>query len=184
MSLEVFDRAIGQEGYLYELNKGVIDVSHIPRLSHFRVLDAIRDQLVGYRLAHPGVIYLMGSGAECKVLIGSMESERHPDWSVYLRPPPPGDEQPWSVWIPEIVIEVVSESSHARDYDDKPPEYLALGVSENWIFDPTSKTATFKTRWRGVWRDKVLKPGQSYATHLLPGFKLDLRRVFGSRGSK
>ena len=34
----------------------------------------------------------MGS-MECKVLIGDLESERHPDLAIYLSPPPPIEEQ-------------------------------------------------------------------------------------------
>ena len=33
-------------------------------------------------------------------------------------------------------------------------------------------------RYRGQWRPKVLKPTQKYTINLLPGFTLDLKRVF------
>jgi len=181
MSLDDFDKAIGQPGYVYELYKGVIEVSDVPKLPHGKVVRALSKDLERYDDEHPGVIYHMAGGGDCKLLDAEDDSERHPDWSIYLRAEPPGDEQPWSVWVPEIVVEVVSESSRERDYEQKPPQYLALGVMENWILDPIANTATFKTRWRGLWRDKVLRPGQRpgqrYATHLLPGLKLDVRKL-------
>ena len=34
MSLEEFDHAEGQEGYLYELSRGVITVADVPRRRH------------------------------------------------------------------------------------------------------------------------------------------------------
>jgi hypothetical protein len=42
MSLEEFDKAEGQEGYLYELSKGIITVLDLPDLRHLMQLDAIR----------------------------------------------------------------------------------------------------------------------------------------------
>jgi hypothetical protein len=42
MSLDHFDRATGQEGHLYELNKGVIEVVDVPQPSHGRQVHALR----------------------------------------------------------------------------------------------------------------------------------------------
>jgi Uma2 family endonuclease len=83
----------------------------------------------------------------------------------------------WSIWVPAIVIEVLSKSSAKRDYDDKPPEYLTFGVDEYWIVDAFKQQMTAKLRWRGQWKDKLLKPTQKHSTRLLPGFSLDLKRV-------
>ena len=49
---------------------------------------------------------------ECKVLIAAMESERHPDIAVYLDPPRNRKGRAmWRTWFPDLIIEVVSESS-------------------------------------------------------------------------
>jgi hypothetical protein len=85
MSLDDFDEAIAQEGYLYELNKGVIEVSGLPQPDHAMQIQELRDQLVQYRLANPGTIAMIGGGGEAKMLIGPAQSERHPDLSVYPR---------------------------------------------------------------------------------------------------
>lgn len=180
MSLDDFDRAVPAQGYLYELNKGVVEVSDVPKLKHGRVVAFLRRILALYEDAHPDRINYMASGAEAKLLSEPDESERHPDWLIYLSPPPADEDHPWSRWVPEIVIEVVSESSVRRDYEEKPGEYLNLGVREYWIIDPLKQIITLKTRWRGIWKDRVLKPGQSYETMLLPGFKLEARKVLGA----
>jgi hypothetical protein len=36
-------------------------------------------------------------------------------------------------------------------------------------------------RWRGQWRPKAVKGDQKYATRLLPGFSLELKRVFRTK---
>lgn len=179
MSLDDFDRAIADEGYIYELGNGVIQVSGIPDPKHFAEMQEVRDQFVAYRLSHPDRIHSVGGGGEAKLLIGPMQSERHPDISVYLTPPPEVSDV-WSLWIPRIVVEVVSPRSAKRDYQEKPPEYLEFGVDEYWIVDAPKGQMTAFSRWRGQWKKKIIKPPQKHTTHHLPGFSLDLKKVLAA----
>lgn len=174
MSLDDFDTAIGREGKLYELSRGVIVVSDVPNPPHARALDATSLQFWGYRLAHPGVIHAVHGGADCKLLIEGTESERHPDLAVYKTPAPGDDSSVWSIWVPEIVVEVVSVDSVKRDYEEKPEDYLQFGVKEYWIVDPLGGVVVIHRRVRGRWRVRTLKPGQHHATALLPGFAFDV----------
>jgi Uma2 family endonuclease len=82
--------------------------------------------------------------------------------------------------VPEIVIEIVSESSRKRDYEVKPEEYLQLGIEEYWIIDAAKKQMTVLLRWRGQWKPLFVRPPKRYTTRFLPGFALDLRRVFAA----
>ena len=177
MSLAEFDVADGKEGYLYELNKGTIEVTNIPHRSHFAQQTAIVEQLMVYKSQNPQVVHAIGTPDSTKVLIEAEQSERHPDVAVYTTPMPDVDEI-WSIWVPTIAVEVVSESSAKRDYEDKPGEYLAFGISEYWIVDEFKKQMTVLSRYRGIWKDKIVKPSQKYTTRHLPGFSLDLKRVF------
>ena len=45
-SLSDFDKAVAQEGYCYELGKGIIEVSDVPHPSHFFQLQELRDPRV------------------------------------------------------------------------------------------------------------------------------------------
>src|SRR6516162_4254600 len=88
MSLAEFEHAEVQEGYLYELSRGIITVVDVPKGLHALQLIAVRRQLSAYDFLHPGrVMGIMGS-MECQLLIGDLESERHPDVAIYLSPPP------------------------------------------------------------------------------------------------
>ena len=182
MSLDDFNEAIGQDGHTYELNRGVIEVSGIPDLPHGRQLQEVRDQLTLHKLTRVGSIDYLGGGGEAKMLIASVESERHPDLSVYTTRPPPGvtGAAVWAVWVPAIVVEVVSARSGRRDYDEKPDEYLAAGVGEYWIVDADQRRFTALTRDGNQWRPAVYEPSQAYTTGVLPGFSLDLARVFAT----
>ena len=179
MSLDRFDRATGQEGHLYELNKGVIEVVDVPDPTHGKQVQALRNQFARYQDAHPGAIDFVGGSGEAKILLSSDQSERHPDLSVYLRAQPQG-KNVWAAWVPEIVIEVVSPRSVKRDYEDKPAEYLDFGVREYWIVDPMKQQMTAMVRHAGRWETRVVKPPQKYSTYLLPGFTLNLKRVLSA----
>jgi Uma2 family endonuclease len=175
MTLDEFDAAEGAEGHLYELGKGVIAVTDVPGKPHMAQVRALRRQLSAYDAAHPDVIYDVMTGSEAKILVADDQSERHPDLSIYKTPPPETDL--WSTWIPEIVIEVVSPSSAQRDYEEKPPEYLAFGVSEYWIVDTQKQQMTVLRRSRGRWAPTDVKHGETYQSRLLPGFTLDVTAV-------
>jgi Uma2 family endonuclease len=176
MSLEDFDLAEIQEGYCYELSRGVITVSDVPNPRHFAQVIAIRRQLSAYDLAHPGRIHGIAAGSDCKILLADLESERHPDVAVYKDPPP--EEDIWATWIPQIVIEVVSPASEHRDYQEKREEYLLFGVSEYWIVDANRQEMTVLRRWGGRWREQIIKPPEVYRTRLLPGFEFACALVF------
>src|SRR5687767_1492275 len=75
MTLDAFDRATGEEGYLYELNKGVIEVTDVPHPRHMAQLLELRDQLVAYKLKHPGVIYAITGSNDSKILLADDQSE-------------------------------------------------------------------------------------------------------------
>jgi Uma2 family endonuclease len=177
MSLEDFDRAEGAQGYLYELSRGMVTVTNVPNRHHFAQVNAIRRQVSGYESSHPDQIHAIAGGSDCKILIASLESERHPDLAIY-RTPMPADEDLWAVWVPELVIEVVSPESSHRDYEEKPEEYLQFGVREYWIIDLDRDEMLVLRRSGGRWARRVVKPGERYRTRLLPDFEFDLAAVF------
>ncbi|MDQ3624883.1 MAG: Uma2 family endonuclease, partial [Verrucomicrobiota bacterium] len=120
-------------------------------------------------------IYSVATGSEAKILVADDQSERHPDLLIYKTPPPATDV--WSTWVPEIVIEVVSANSATRHYEEKPPEYLAFGVSEYWIVYSDKGQMTVLRRSGGRWAPTVLKSGETYRTRLLSGLELNLAAV-------
>ncbi len=152
----------------------------VPNFRHLAQVQAIRNQLVVYQESHKGIIHTISSSLESKILIASVQSERHPDLSVYCTPPPDLDDV-WSLWVPQIVIEVVSPSSAKRDYHEKPDEYLEFGIDEYWIVDAQKQQMTALVRWRGQWKPRIVKTSQKYTTTQLPGFSLDLGRVFAAK---
>jgi Putative restriction endonuclease len=183
MSLAEFEHAKVQEGYLYELSRGIITVSDVPNRRPMLLLNAVKDQLYLYKLTQRGRIYAINTGGECKLLVPAFESERHPDLSLYLTEPPLIENANlWHHWFPEIVIEVVSPSSRKRDYEEKPEEYLRLGAKEYWIVDGGKKVMVVMRRVRNRWVETTITPPEIYRTRLLPGLEFSIEAVFRAAG--
>ena len=172
MSLDEFDTAEAVEGRIYELSRGEVVVTDVPNPPHARTVSTLRRQLTAYQFSSAGIIYDLLGGLECKLLIEPTQSERHPDLAVYKTAPPAEDSTAWSLWVPEIVVEVVSPGSEDRDYREKAEDYFHTGVKEYWIIDGGRGTITIHRRVSGRWQKRELKKTDRYTTHLLPGFEL------------
>jgi Uma2 family endonuclease len=179
MTLDEFVDADFEEGWLYELARGVIDVTEVPGIHHGRIVGRLTRLFILHAEAHPGVINYRAGGGECRLRLPGMQSDRHPDQAIYLLPPPP-DESPWTGWVPEIVVEVVSPGGEDRDYVEKREEYLRAGVSEYWILDPGSRQLRVLHRAGDVWREAVVAPGATYRTRLLPGLEVRPDELLGA----
>jgi Uma2 family endonuclease len=181
MTLEEFEHAEALGGHVYELSRGVVTVVDVPHRRHLAQLDEIKEQLYVYKRQHRDVIHRIAGGSDCKILLKDVESERHPDLAIYKSQP--ANEQDWSTWIPELVIEIVSPGSETRDYEQKPEEYLAFGVMEYWIVDAAKEEILVMRRSAGRWANQVLKADAKYKTRLLPDFELDVAPIFAAARS-
>ena len=178
MSLKDFEFVETQEGYHYELSRGYITVSQVAKLYHALIIAAVRNQLVVFQIAHPDSIFAILGSADCKLLVREWESERHPDLSVYLtKPEGRKDSKLWRRWLPELVIEVVSERSVDRDYIDKRQEYFDLGIKEYWIVDAKRAQVVVLRRGKSDWIEKRVGPDGVVTTKLLPGFELPFKAI-------
>lgn len=177
-TLEEFIDADFQEGYLYELNRGAIEVTEIPGINHGRIVHRLARLFILYAEDHPGIINYMAGSGECRLRLPGMVSDRHPDQAIYLDPPPPGN-SPWTRWIPHIVVEVVSEGGEDRDYVIKREEYLRIGVREYWIIDPRTREMRILGREGDVWSETILKERAVYRTPFLPGLEVRLEELIG-----
>jgi Putative restriction endonuclease len=186
MSLREFEFARVEEGHSFELARGYVVVSDLPpSYFHSMQLAVIRTRLGHYSLENPSAVHVVLNSVSCKLLIPTWESERHPDLAVYLTAPRgPKDRTLWRTWVPELVVEVVSESSRDRDYTQKRDEYWSLGVKEYWIVDAKLEQVLVLRRGRAKWTETTLGPADVCETKLLPGFKLPCRVVFEAAGEE
>jgi Uma2 family endonuclease len=75
--------------------------------------------------------------------------------------------------IADIVIEVLSPESDARDRGDKFVEYEAAGVPEYWLFDPMRQDALIYGRGEDGYYHRLPRDEQGrLISQVLPGFVL------------
>jgi Uma2 family endonuclease len=182
MTLEEFIDAEFEEGFLYELSGGVVEVTEVPGPNHGRIVLRLARLFFRYNEQHPGVIDYQAGCGECRLRLPGMSSDRHPDQAIYLDPQPPGP-APWTRWIPHLAVEVVSEGGEDRDYVVKRQEYLAAGIREYWIIDPSLRQLRILIREGDAWAETILTEGQPYHTPYLPGLEVVLEELLGIPGA-
>ncbi len=173
LTTEEFDRARFVEGWRYELINEVLVVSPIPSLNERDPNEELGRWFRNYQESHP-----QGSALDLTIgeqTIETKKNRRRADrviWAGLGRLPDPNE-------TPTIIIELVSKGkiNQERDYVAKRAEYREIGVKEYWIIDRFSKTMTVCIFAADRDQELVIAADQTYATTLLPGYELPLRRL-------
>jgi Uma2 family endonuclease len=71
-----------------------------------------------------------------------------------------------------LVVEIVSPESDARDRGDKFVEYESAGIPEYWLIDPLRQQAVFYELTDGRYRPGTINEHGIYHSQALPGFWL------------
>ena len=179
MSLDDFHAAEWTSGHLYELSRGVVDVTEVPGVPHGLIVDRLAEMFILYRVARPGVITYRAGGSECRIRLPWMASDRHPDQAIYLTPIPELA-NPWAEWVPAIVVEVLSRGGEERDFVLKREEYRAMGVGEYWMLDRFARAMAVDRRVGDRYEELVVGIDEVHRTDLLPGLEVSVRRLLGA----
>jgi Uma2 family endonuclease len=107
--------------------------------------------------------------------LSSLRVCREPNLMVILNPRRAAPEDYMLDGAADICIEVVSESSVARDRGEKFVEYEQGGVREYWIFDYRRKEAIlYRRNEEGVFARQSEDEEGNYRTPLLPGLVINV----------
>jgi len=167
MTLAELQEAEVEDGYRYELARGVLEVTEVPGDPHGDVVANLFDAISRYRRDHRGFIGRYGGGSEFRFWLPRMVSGRNPDLGVVLQDAPKDHR---GRRIAALAAEVVSATSVKRDYETKREEYLAYGLLEYWIVDPRKRQVTVLTRHGDTWNELVVRNDQVIPSAVLPGF--------------
>jgi Uma2 family endonuclease len=177
LSLDEYLDADVEPGYRYELARGVLEVTNVPRDSHGEIVCNFYSAIAAYKRAHPGVIYRYGGAGEYQFVVPTMISGRNPDVAVTLKGTPKDSRgrRPAS-----FAVEVVSRGveAHERDHVTKPQEYLEYGLREYWIVDPFERRVTVLVRDGDAWAERVVAGDQSAESAVLPGFVVPVAELW------
>jgi len=174
VSAEEFAAAEFVEPWIYEREGGRLVVMSPDGQRH---VDGSQDWcqlLFDYRREHREVVAYVVQNAWVRVDDGT---DRIGDIGVYLKTE--GPVAPIPVRVPELMFEVVSpgRKSRDRDYVTKREEYHRLGIREYVIIDVTEKRVTVLRHAKGGYQERVLRPGDVYASALLPGLEIAIADV-------
>ena len=87
---------------------------------------------------------------------------------------------------PDLVVEVLSESTKKNDREAKFEDYAAHGVAEYWIIDPkrqTIETFTIDADTEAYAATGIVKMGQSVSSTILPNFTIPVKAVFDNNAN-
>lgn len=80
--------------------------------------------------------------------------------------------------IPDLIVEVVSPSTEARDRGVKFEDYAAHGVGEYWIVDPVAETVEIYRLADGRYPAVERQGDGLLSSDVVPGFEIPLRAIF------
>jgi Uma2 family endonuclease len=87
--------------------------------------------------------------------------------------------QDWVRGAPDLVVEILSPTTSARDRGIKLKAYARYGVGEYWIVDPVAQVIeVYRPTAEGFHLATTCGNGKTIETPLLPGFSLAVGSVF------
>lgn len=163
-----------QEDRLYELEDGVL-VEKAMGWQEAVLAAWIIAELAVYLKTHD-LGQVMGADGPLKILPGKVKL---PDvsfisWSRF--PKERLARRPIPALVPDLVIEVLSDTNTKREMERKLKQYFQAGVRLVWYIDPKTRSVrafTSPTAVTEIDEDGSLDGGQ-----VLPGFQLSLRELF------
>jgi len=163
-----------REDRLYELEDGVL-VEKAMGWQEAVLATWISSKIAAYLETHD-LGQVMGADGPLKILPGKVKL---PDvsfigWSRF--PKERLGRRPIPALVPDLVIEVLSDTNTKREMDRKLKQYFQAGVRLVWYIDPKTRSArafTSPTAVTEIDEDGSLDGGQ-----VLPGFRLSLRWLF------
>ncbi len=172
----------GETNWRYDIIDGVrVDMAS-PTAYHQRIAQKITRLLEDYEAAGRGLTF----AAPCDVQITLFPLRtRQPDVMFVsngrlgdrpLSAPPPLDA------VPELVVEVISDSDRERVLNAKIADFYAIGVDECWLVRPEDKTVAVLQASEDGWEQKALYGETETVTSLiLPNLTVAVADIFRVR---
>ena len=183
ITLEDYERAEYENGYVYEIIDGVLIESPNPVPTHDFWVMTILDCLMSYVNEYPKIANWVSPASEVDVGGRPGTTRPQPDVAVYRDFPNPVGLR-WNDVCPIVVAKVISGR---RDYKDTVRNrhlyWMAGGIVEYWIVDPREKplepvmTCLYRKPGTTEWEEMVVPFGKSYKCRALPKLSINLKRL-------
>jgi len=166
------------DGNRYELINGELFVSAAPLMSHQRASKRLFRKLDEYVESHDlGEVYYAPLDVDLTLPGATGDTRVQPD-ILFVAKARVNIIQERVQGAPDLVVEILSESTARVDLFDKRDAYRAAAVKEYWVVNPGDQTVTVYRFATGEPR-LVLSPKDTLTTPVLPGFQLSVAYIFG-----
>ena len=167
-------RLEAQEGILCELEYGVLVEkpmgwyeSLLAALIIGKLLNYLEKNDLGQVLGESGSLEILPGVVKIPD-VSFISWARFPDQSLPRRPIPS--------LVPDLAVEILSETNTKREMDAKLKRYFESGVRMVWYIDPSTRSAV---NYLGIDLSEEIGPdGTLLGGNLLPGFQLSLANLF------
>ena len=160
---------------IIELSEGRLIITPAPTTKHQRISSKLY-LLIGNFVSSKNLGEACYSPLDVRLLEGTI---RQPD--IVFMSNEHLDRITERYWgVPDLAIEILSESTAKEDRINKFFEYLQAGILEYWIVDPEAKTIDVYTLIKGAYvpygRWKI---GENAKSKLLVGFEVSIDEIMG-----
>jgi len=170
-------RRLPNDGRRYEVVRGFLYVTPAPSFDHQFAVWQLSRQLGNFVVENDlGIILLAPFDIR---LPGGIASPVQPD-VAFVRSgnqPRPGDGS--FEGVPDLVVEVLSRSTRARDRGIKMKRYAASGIPHYWIVDPRTRTLeAYRLTEDGYELTGTYGPGSTFRPELFPGLEIPIDELW------
>lgn len=80
--------------------------------------------------------------------------------------------------VPDLIVEVISPSTEARDRGVKFTDYASHGVREYWLVDPMAESAEVHRLAEGAYAAATRETDGMLVSEVIPGLQVPVRAIF------
>jgi Uma2 family endonuclease len=166
--------AMPEDGKIREIIEGELFVTPSPISDHQKILFELAMACGKFLEVHPlGKVWF----APLDVIL-SDHNVLEPDLLLVLKEHQ-SIVKDWVYGAPDLVVEILSPTTEARDRGPKMKAYARFGVREYWIVDPTTQMIeVYRLAAEGFELARTCAKGDNVETPLLPGFLLPVESLF------
>lgn len=139
VSYEEFLKLTATSEQRYELIEGQVYLLASPKVSHQIITGQLYGQLFNYFIGKNCQPFV--SPFDITLVVDKKKNVLQPDLGIICDMETGTDEKDNYMGIPNLVVEVLSESSVTKDMVHKLQIYMLSGVKEYWIINPMEATA-------------------------------------------
>jgi Uma2 family endonuclease len=173
---EEFYKTMTEQEKVEFINGQIVRQSPV-RLAHSRVSGALFVLLRTFVRQHD-----LGEVGHEKLLVSLTRNDYEPDICFFARDKS-AQFQPGQMRFPapDLIVEVLSDTTEGNDRGVKFEDYAAHGVAEYWIIDPVQEVIEQYVLQGGAYQLRLKSDSGVLKSVAVPGFTLPIRAIFDER---